>query len=448
MFQTLKNAWSVPEIRKKFIYTLVMIIIFRIGSAITVPFLDLASVQSWVNDNATGGNFLEYLNILTGGALSKATIFSLSITPYINASIIIQLLTYALPPLERLQEEGEEGRKVINKIMAYVALGLAVFMSIAYYFTMRNSMGAVKYTTGAYGWFAAIVIVACFAAGASFVVWMGNRISEKGIGNGVSMILFAGILARFPTDVGRMWELFWSDGNLNAKYFWVDLAILVIFVLMIGFIVFMNEAERRVPIQYAKRVVGRKQFGGQNTHIPIKVCMSGVMPIIFAMAFMSLPSTLSLFFKPAETLELAQENGAWSTFYYHFINFFKTTSGGYAVLYLILIVAFNYFYVSMQYNPVEIANGLRQNNGAIPGIRPGKPTSDYLQKVLSKITLVGAVFLGIIAIFPIAMTWVDPNLQSLSMGGTSILIVVSVALETARTLESQLMMRHHKGFLG
>ena len=445
MFQTLKNAWSVPEIRKKFLYTFIMIVIFRIGSAITVPFLDLASVQQWVSENATGGNFLEYLNILTGGALSKATVFSLSITPYINASIIIQLLTYALPPLERLQEEGEEGRKVINKIMAYVALGLSLFMSIAYYFTMRNSMGAVKYTTGAYGWFAAIVIVACFTAGASFVVWMGNRISEKGIGNGVSMILFAGILARFPTDVGTLIELTKSNA---ATYFWVSLGILVLFVLMIGFIVFMNEAERRVPIQYAKRVVGRKQFGGQNTHIPIKVCMSGVMPIIFAMAFMSLPSTISLFVKPAATLEAAQEAGGGAVFYYHFIEFFKTTSAGYAVLYLILIVAFNYFYVSMQYNPVEIANNLRQSNGAIPGIRPGKPTSDYLQRVLSKITLVGAIFLGIIAICPIVITWMDPALQSLSMGGTSILIVVSVALETARTLESQLMMRHHKGFLG
>ncbi|MBR7038690.1 MAG: preprotein translocase subunit SecY [Oscillospiraceae bacterium] len=443
MFQTLKNAWSVPEIRKKFIYTFIMILIFRLGSAITVPFLDLASVQTWVTENATGGNFLEYLNILTGGALSKATVFSLSITPYINASIIIQLLTYALPPLERLQEEGEEGRKVINKIMAYVALGLSLFMSIAYYLTMRNSMGAVKYTSGAEGWFAAVVIVACFTAGASFVVWMGNRISDKGIGNGVSMILFAGILARFPTDIGTLIEL---TKTTPQKYFWVTIAVLVVFVLMIGFIVFMNEAERRVPVQYAKRVVGRRQYGGQNTHIPIKVCMSGVMPIIFAMAFMSLPATLSLFVKPVEVL--TEDTTAGARFYYHFINFFKTTSAGYAVLYLILIVAFNYFYVSMQYNPVEIANGLRQNNGAIPGIRPGKPTSDYLQRVLSKITLVGAIFLGIIAIFPIMITWIDPNLASLSMGGTSILIVVSVALETARTLESQLMMRHHKGFLG
>ncbi len=443
MFQTLKNAWGVPEIRSKFLYTLLMIIIFRIGSAITVPFLDMATVQEWMSANATDGNFLEYLNILTGSALSKATFFSLSITPYINASIIIQLLTYALPPLERLQQEGEEGRKTLNKITSYLALGLAVFMSVAYYLTMRNSMGAVTYTKGAEGWFAAIVIIASFAAGASMVVWMGNRINEKGIGNGVSMLLFAGIVARFPKDVATLFELTKTN---PAKYFWVSLVVALGFVLMIGFIVFMNEAERRIPVQYAKRVVGRKQFGGQNTHIPIKVCMSGVMPIIFAMAFMSLPSTISMFVQPIPAIT---EDTTWyQNFYFHFVNFFKTTSGWYAVLYLILIVAFNYFYVAMQYNPIEIANQLRQNNGGIPGIRPGKPTSDYIQKVLSKITLVGALFLGIIAILPIALSWYDPSLASLSMGGTSILIVVSVALETVRTLESQMMMRHHKGFLG
>jgi preprotein translocase subunit SecY len=444
VFQTLKNAWSIPEIRKKFLYTVMMIIVFRIGSAITVPFLDMEAVKSTIESYATDGNFLEYLNTLTGGALSKATIFSLSITPYINASIIIQLLTYALPPLERLQEEGEEGRKVLNKITAYVALALSLFMSIAYYLTLRNSStGSVEYTSGAYGWYAAIVIVACFTAGASFVVWMGNRINDKGIGNGISMILFAGIVARFPNDVLTLVDLTKTEPQ---KYFFVSLAVLVVFVLMVGFIVFMNEAERRIPIQYAKRVVGRKQIGGQNTHIPVKVCMSGVMPIIFAMAFMSLPSTISLFISPVDSL--TDETGFWARFYYHFINFFKTTSWGYAALYLVLIIAFNYFYVAMQYNPIEIANNLRQNNGGIPGIRPGKPTSDYIQRVLSKITLVGAVFLGIIAIFPIAVTKLDSSLSSLSMGGTSILIVVSVALETARTLESQLMMRHHKGFLG
>ena len=438
MFETLRNAWKVAEIRKKLLFTLFIIIIFRFGSALTVPFLTLSKVQEWMSSNATDGNFLEYLNVLTGGALSKATIFSLSITPFINASIIVQLLTYALPPLERLQSEGEEGRKRLNQITTAVALGLSVFMSVAYYFTLKN-MGAVKYTTGFDGVFAAIVITCCFIAGAMLVVWMGNRINDKGIGNGVSMILFAGIVARFPTDAGTLVTL---TKNEPSKYLFVSIAILLAFVFMIGFVVFMNESERRIPIQYAKRVVGRKQYGGQSTHIPVKVCMSGVMPIIFAMAFMSLPSTIGMF-KGRYTAP----SGFWQRFYNGFLNFFSTQSFSYAVIYFILIIAFNYFYVSMQYNPVEMANQLRQNNGGIPGIRPGKPTSDYIQRVLSKITLVGAIFLGIIAIFPIFLGMADNNLRSLSMGGTTMLIVVSVALETVRTLESQMMMRHHKGFL-
>ena len=391
-----------------------------------------------MDQNATGGNFLEYLNVLTGGALSKATIFALSITPFINSSIIVQLLTYALPPLERLQNEGETGRKRLNQITAVVAMALAIFMSVAYYFTLRN-MNAISYTTGFEGVFSAIVIVCSFVAGAMLVVWMGNRINDKGIGNGVSMILFAGIVARFPTDVGTLVELTKND---PSKYLFVSLLIAVVFIAMIGFVVFMNESERRIPIQYAKRVVGRKQYGGQSTHIPVKVCMSGVMPIIFAMSFMSLPSTIGMFKGPYTSPE-----GFWQNFYNGFLNFFSTQSWGYAIIYFLLIIAFNYFYVSMQYNPIEIANQLRQNNGAIPGIRPGKPTSDYIHRVLSKITLVGAFFLGIIAIFPIFLGMADNNLRSLSMGGTTMLIVVSVALETVRTLESQLMMRHHKGFL-
>ena len=275
MFETIRNAWKVAEIRKKLLFTLLIIIIFRFGSALTVPFLELSKVQSWMDQNATGGNFLEYLNVLTGGALSKATIFSLSITPYINASIIMQLLTYAIPPLERLQSEGEEGRKRINQITAIVSLGLSIFMSIAYYFTLKN-MGAVEYTEGFQGVFAAVVISACFVAGAMLVVWMGNRINDKGIGNGISMILFAGIVARFPTDVGTLVSL---TKETPSKYLFVSIAIAIVFIVMIGFVVFMNESERRIPIQYAKRVVGRKQYGGQSTHIPVKVCMSGVMPI-------------------------------------------------------------------------------------------------------------------------------------------------------------------------
>ncbi|WP_294366252.1 preprotein translocase subunit SecY [uncultured Ruminococcus sp.] len=446
MFKTLRDAFSIPEIRKKLLYTLLMLLVFRLGGAVVVPFLDTSTVSTWMESNATGGNFLEYLDIITGGALSQATVFSLSITPYINASIIMQLLTYALPPLERMRDEGEEGQKKLNKITAAVSLALSAFMSFAYYLTLKNQMDAVQTSAEIFGTaskavdvFIAFVIILSFIAGTSIVVWMGNQINDKGIGNGISMLLFAGILARFPVMAGTLGELIVENPQ---RYFFESLGVLVLFIIMIGFIVFMNAAERRIPIQYAKRVVGRKQYGGQSTHIPVKVCMSGVMPIIFAMSFMSLPSTISLF-KPV----YQEPSGFWQNFYNGFINFFNTRTWTYALVYFILIIAFNYFYVAMQYNPIEIANNLRQNNGGIPGIRPGKPTSDYIQRVLSKITLVGAFFLGIIAIFPIALTWFDSNLGSLAMGGTTILIVVSVALETVRTLESEMMMRHHKGFL-
>jgi preprotein translocase subunit SecY len=445
VFQTLKRAWSVPEIRKKLLYTLLMVVIFRLGSAIAVPYLNTDVVNAWMDQNAIDGNFLEYLNTITGGALSQATIFSLSITPYINASIIMQLLTYALPPLERLRDEGEEGRKKLNKITAAVALVLSVVLGTGYYMILRKMEGvtdkdnnvlgdALKYSDGWEGWFSAIVIIALFVAGASFVVWMGNRISDKGIGNGVSMLLFAGIAARFPVDAGKLIGYTIEE---PSKYLWVTLGYLVFIIFEFAFIVFMNEAERRIPIQYAKRVVGRKQYGGQKTHIPMKVMMSGVMPIIFAMSFMALPQTIQLF-KP---------NPHDDSFYSKFCDFFSTRSLGYAAIYFVLIIAFNYFYVSIQYNPVEIANNLRQSNGGIPGIRPGKPTADYIQRVLSKISLVGAVFLGIIAVIPIFFSMADEKLNHMSMGGTTILIAVSVALETTRTLESQLMMRHHKGFL-
>lgn len=436
MFETMRNAWKTPELRKKLLYTLLIIVIFRLGCAIPVPFLDPNALSNIVQD----GNIFGYLDMLSGGALSKGTVFALSIQPYINASIIVQLLTYALPPLENLQKEGEEGRKKIQKITGYVALAISLVMSYAYYLTMRKT-GAVDYTSGFEGVFAAIVIMAVFTAGSNLIVFLGNLVNENGIGNGISIILFAGIVARCPSDVKDMVELAISDPN---KYVFPVIFVLLIYVVMIGFIVLMNEAERRIPIQYAKRVVGRKQYGGQNTHIPVKIAMSGVMPIIFAMAFMSIPQTIEMFVA-APTGDPA----TWSfgqKFYHGFLNFFNYSSGWYAVIYFILIIAFNYFYVSMQYNPIEIENNLRQNNGGIPGIRPGKPTSDFIQRVLSKITLIGAVCLGIIAIFPILFHMAVPAMN-ISMGGTSILIIVSVVLETVRTMESQMMMRHHKGFL-
>ena len=448
MFKTLKTAWGIPEIRKKMLFTLFIIVIFRFGSTLTVPFLEMATVKSWMTEKASNGNFLEYLNILSGGALSKATMFSLGVTPFINASIIIQLLTYALPPLERLQQEGEDGRKKLNTITSFVALGLAAFMSVAYYLTLKNmkddsGASAVKYTSGAAGVFAMFVIIVSFMAGSSLVIWMGNRINEKGIGNGVSMILFAGIVARIPEDIGRMIGLIDTKEGANQNFITIVIYLLIFVAMVVG-IVFMNEAERRIPVQYAKRVVGRKQYGGQNTHIPIKICMSGVMPIIFAMSFMSLPSMFTIFKEPVKQITDTTTGG--EKFYYYFVNFFSTRSYSYAVIYFVLIILFNWFYVQITYNPVEMANNLRQSNGGIPGIRPGKPTSDYIQRVLSKISLVGAVFLGIVAVFPIIFVRLT-NIDVSTMGGTSILIVVSVAIETLRTLESQLMMRHHPGFL-
>ncbi len=438
MLQTLRNAWKVADLRKKILFTLLIIVIYRIGSAIPVPYLEQGTIQDWFNSTGDTGNFFNYLNMLSGGAFSKATLLCLSISPYINASIIIQLLTYAIPPLERMSKEGQEGRKKINRITRYTAFGIALFQGWAYYLTLKNSAHAVKYTSGFSGIFAAAVIIGCFVAGSAFIIWLGDQINDKGIGNGISMILFAGIIARGPEAILYMIELLRTG---EMRYIIFVPVVIIIFILMIAFIIFMDNAERRIPIQYAKRVVGRKMYGGQNSYIPVKVAMSGVLPIIFAMSFMSLPSTLELFIaRPTNP------TGFWQNFYVGLLNWFSTDSIFYAVLYFLLIIGFNYFYVSMQYNPIEIANNLRQNNGGIPGIRPGKPTSDFIKRVLSKITLVGAIFLGIIAIFPIFFAKFS-GISGIAMGGTSILIIVSVSLETVRTLESQMMMRHHKGFL-
>jgi preprotein translocase subunit SecY len=430
----MKNAWQVPELRKKLLYTLFIIIVYRIGGAIPVPYLDSAVLASWFEENNASGNIFSYLNVLSGDNFSKGTLLALSVAPYINAQIIIQLLTYALPPLEKLQKEGMDGRKKLDKITRYTALAISVFQAWAYYLTLKNQAGALMYTDadGKFSKiFSEIVIIMCFTAGSFLTIWLGNQISEKGIGNGISILLFAGIIARIPTDVMRD-VTYMTQGD--SKYKVLVPLLYIIYIFMIVLIVFMNNAERRIPIAYAKRVVGRKQYGGQNTFLPIKVSMAGVLPIIFAMAFMSLPSTLEMFITPKE-----------GGFYEKVLNVFSYTHPVYGILYFILIIAFNYFYISMQYNPLEIANNLRQSNGSIPGIRPGQPTVMYLRRILSKITLVGAFFLGLIALFPI-IYGVATGLQ-VAMGGTSILIVVSVALETARTMESQMMMRHHKGFL-
>ncbi|MBQ8728031.1 MAG: preprotein translocase subunit SecY [Oscillospiraceae bacterium] len=444
MFETFRNAWKNEDLRKRILFTIFIIVIYRIGAVfIPVPFLDGEVLKLMLEQN--GGSILSYMDILSGGSLANATVFALSITPIINAQIIMQLLTYALPPLERISKEGETGRKRIQKITDIVAIGIALLQGFGYYVIMKN-YGAVQYVGGSEGIFAMLVIIACFAAGSSIVVWLGNQINEFGLGNGISLILFAGIIARGPSELLKLMTLVKTD----MQNIFLVLGIIVVFVLMIAFVVFMNSSERRIPIQYAKRVVGRRQYGGQSTHIPIKVAATGVMPIIFAMTFMSIPQTLQLIWDPRIIAQKPELTGL-EEFYLKFINFFNSNTIGYAVIYFLLIIAFNYFYVSMSFNPVEIANGLRQSNGGIPGIRPGKPTSDYIARVLSHITLVGAFFLGIIAILPI----VTQNILALmgvanvniAMGGTSVLIIVSVALDLVRTLESQLMMRHHKGFL-
>ena len=429
-----------------------IIVIFRVGVAIPVPYLDASVLKDMVN--ATG-SMLGYINLLTGGAFAQATLFALSVTPYINASIIIQLLAVAIPALERLSQEGEEGRRKMNRITRYTGAGIALALAIAYYLLLKNK-GAVQYTDGWQGWFVAAVIVVAFTAGSMLIMWLGEQIDRKGIGNGISLLIFAGIvsrLGRMPAQIytyvrgiiagfqagGSLQPLnyyFTADGAQAYPWYYI-LYLLLIAVILLGsvvFVVVMTNGERRIPVQYAKRVVGRKMYGGQATHIPIKVNMSGVMPVIFASSLISIPGTIKSIFNITGT-------GFWSTF----LGWFNYNGVAYAIIYAMLILAFNYFYVAIQYNPVEIANNLRKNNGAIPGIRPGKPTTDFIVKVLGKITFIGAIFLMIVALLPIVVG----NLTGIpvQLGGTSLLIVVGVALDTARQLESFMLMRHHKGFL-
>lgn len=436
MFEVFRNAWKIADLRKKILYTLFIIVVFRLGSQIFVPFLDPQKIQLMIGDDGTLFNFF---NNITGGALGNGSILAMSITPYINASIIMQLLSVAIPPLERLSKEGEEGRKKINKITKLLAIGIATFQSIMFYIAIRNNGGVnPNYMNGFNGILAGTAIVLCFIAGASVVVWLGEQINDKGIGNGISMILFAGIVSRLPDNIAGLINQMLAGGEQTdiTKLVLVPF-ILLVYVAMIALVVLMTNAERRIPVQYAKRVVGRKMYGGQSTHIPIKVAMSGVMPIIFAMSIMSLPSTIG---------QLFGVDGRGEGLGHSIVRLFHTNGMLYMTLYFFLIITFNYFYVAIQYNPIEIANNLKKNNGAIPGYRPGKPTSDFIQNSLSKITLIGAIFLAFIAIFPILFSNIT-GITGLSMGGTSLLILVGVALETVRSLESQMMMRHHKGFL-
>lgn len=439
MFQVLRNAWKITDLRKKILYTLFIILIFRIGSAISVPFVDAELLKSQVSDPSNV--FMSYLTLLSGGGFSNASIFALSITPYINASIIIQLLTVAIPPLERMAKDGEAGRKKLGQITRYTTVGLGLMLGIAYYFMVRNKYGALvsEAKTGGWAWFAAIVIILCFTAGSALMMWLGEQINEKGIGNGISILLFAGILSRMPAAFTFLWQQFYEAGIKygQIKDIILPIVILVMFLAIIAFIVFMNDAERRIPVQYAKRVVGRKMYGGQNTFIPIKVNMSGVMPIILATSIVSLPSIIGGFFT-------APTEGFWKGF----LNVFSPSHPVYLILTFFLIIGFAFFYVTIQYNPLEMSNNLRKNSGAIPGYRPGKPTTDYIKRVLSKVTFIGSLFLGIIAVFPGVFGLIaGQSYTGLTLGGTSVMIIVGVALETTQQMESQMMMRHYKGFL-
>ena len=433
MLETLKNAWKIKDLRYKILFTLFIILIFRIGSVIPVPFINTEALTAmFANDGVSGvASFLTNLSALSGGALQYGAIFAMGVTPYINASIIMQLLTVAIPYLERLAKEGEEGQKKIAKYTRFVTVLLGLIQGIAYFIYLSNNSCLSVTSTGA-KWFAGFVAVLTLTAGSALVMWLGEQIDEKGIGNGISILLFAGILSRAKDAIMQL-------------YYWVEagevvpvIALVLVFVLIIIFIVWMTGAERRLLVQYAKRVVGRKMYGGQNSHIPIKVNMSGVMPIIFASSILMIPTMILSFWS------VGAEEPSWI---YKVLSLFSTQGPFYAVLYFALIIAFAYFYVTIQYNPVEMANNLRKNSGSIPGIRPGQPTSDFIKKVLSRITLIGALFLSVVAVGPIIFGLFNQTFASVSIGGTSVLIIVGVALEVVNNLESQMMMRHYKGFL-
>ena len=427
MLQTIRNAWRVEEIRKKIVFTLIIILLYRVGNAIPVPYVNIPALQAYFQ--YLQNTVLGVLDVMSGGAFSNATIFALSIQPYINASIIIQLLCIAIPALERMsKDEGEEGKKKIASITRYSTVAIGLLQGFGYYMLIKNN-GMLVPEAQSSVW-AAIVIILTFTSGSALIMWLGEQITEFGIGNGISMILFASIVSRMPTT------LITSIRNImnGSLKWWAALLVLLGALAIIVLIVYVNDAERRIPVQYAKRVVGRKMYGGQSTHLPMKVNMSGVMPIIFAQSIASIPATIAAF--------TGKTDGWVSTW-------FGTTSIPYAIVYLLLIIFFAYFYSTIQFNPIEVANNLKKNGGFIPGFRAGKPTSEFIQRVLNKITLFGAIYLGIIAVVPILVGHFSnaAALTGISLGGTSIIIVVGVALETIRALEAQLLMRNYKGFL-
>ena len=461
MITTIRNAWKIPELRNKLLFTVFALLIFRLGAAVPVPFINSELLSSQLAMQS--GTIFGLLNAMSGDAFAQATVFALSIQPYINSSIIIELLAIAIPALERMKTEGgEEGRKKLAAITRYTTVAIALLQGFGY-FALLNSWGIVSTTSGVPTWLMGVIIVLAFTAGSAFLMWLGEQITEFGIGNGISIILFAGIVSRVPNMIQSMITGVSNWSNIRANNLTVDSltqtytsqgmsqpgaqaeayfnaslhpAFIPLFIigmlLLVVFIVYITNSERRIPVQYAKRVVGRKMYGGQSTHIPMKVNMSGVLPIIFAQAIASIPATIAAFIP----------GGMDSTF----MKVFDSSGVLYCVVYFLLIVGFSYFYATIQFNPVEVANNLKKNGGFVPGFRPGKPTADFIHKVLNKITMFGALFLAIIAILPI-VTGNIIGVQSLAIGGTSVIIVVGVALETVKAMEAQMLMRHYKGFL-
>ena len=422
MIKTLRNAWHIPELRKKLMFTMLILLLYRIGNVIPIPYIDSATLSTYFKQ--LQNTILGLYNMMSGSAFSMGTIFALSIQPYINASIIVQLLTIAIPALERMaKEEGEEGKKKIEMITRISTVVLGLIMGWAYYMMVKNQAGIITDKS----FMAAVVIILTFTAGSAVVMWLGEQITAHGIGNGISMILFANIISGIPTGVQVIISMFTAANWWKAVIAIIGVAALVIFII------FVNDAERRIPVQYAKRVVGRKMYGGQNTNLPIKVAMSGVMPVIFAQSICSLPATVCTFF-------------GW-TKNWAYNNLFASTSWPYVIFYFLMIFFFSWFYASIQYDPVEIGNNLKKNGGFIPGFRPGKPTADFIKKVINKIIIFGALYLGIVALLPIVAGILMPDFTNLAIGGTSVIIVVGVALETVKALEAQMLMRHYKGFL-
>jgi preprotein translocase, secY subunit len=427
VIQTIRKAWGVPELRKKIVFTLLILLIFRIGNAIPVPYINTTLLGNYLD--SMSGTVLGLYNVMSGGAFAEATVFALGVQPYINSSIIIQLLTIAIPALERLARDGgEAGKKKIASITRYATVAIALLQGFGYYMICKNYNILEQQ-----GIWPALVIIVSFVAGSSFVMWLGEQVNEFGVGNGISIILFAGILSRVPNMVTMGASYIRTKGSIG--YLWIALLI-VGMLAMVVLIVHVNEAERRIPVQYAKRQVGRKMYGGQASTLPMKVNMSGVLPIIFAQTIASLPATIWAFIGTPE------EGTVGRSIY----NAIDTKSVLYLIVYFLMIIGFSYFYATIQFNPVEISNNLKRNGGFIPGFRPGKPTSDFIAKVLNKVTLFGAIYLGIVAICPLIAGKLLGN-SSLAIGGTSVIIVVGVALETVRALESQMMMRQYKGFL-